>query len=113
MKKLLLATALIGTAISLGGCFITTGGGTSPVVIGTGNATVDAIINGTLDKCKYQPEEQFVFNILATFVPGAQPINVLVNRLITDICTAETSKSARFGGVPMVRGVPVRGKFVR
>jgi hypothetical protein len=105
MRNLLIASTL-ASSLALGGCAT----GTSANIA----AEIAAVQQTATQICGYLPTVGTVTSILATFVPGAGPINDVALQVAQAICGAVTVKSARRGaGAPTVRGVAVHGRFVR
>lgn len=106
MKRLLLAAAL---ASSLGGC-ITTQEAANQINEALGQAQQVAVAS-----CGFLPTFQTIQNIVvAAAYPAGTPIAQIANQVGNAICAAVTAKSARLGSTgPTVRGVPVRGSWVR
>lgn len=106
MKTLLIAPVLAGS-LFLAGCNTTTDSANVAAQIAAAQQTAAQI-------CGYLPTVSTVTSILATFVPGASPINDVAVQVAQAICGAVTAKSVRRGGsAPMVRGVVIHGRFVR
>jgi hypothetical protein len=104
--KVLLAPALAGS-LFLAGCNTT---------IDSANiaAQITAAQQTAVQICGYLPTVATVTGILSTFDPTAALVNGVAVQVAQAICGAVTAKSVRRGGsVPMVRGVPVQGRFVR
>jgi hypothetical protein len=119
MRKTTALALLLAAGLSLGACGTNSTGTTGS----TGDATTDAIINGTVKACGFLPAVSTVTSIIASFVAGGTPINDLVVSVARSICgavsppkTAAMARSAAAAtpaGPPMVAGVRVEGRFVR
>ena len=107
MKKLLLLPLLL-LVFAVGGC--ASPGGSSPFTQENVDKVVAQVQSVTTATCKFVPTAQTVANILdALGVKGASA----VTDVAAQICSAVTKVGARRGQVPKIRGVVVRGKFVR
>jgi hypothetical protein len=103
MKKLLLATALAG---SLAAC--------TPDQSAQTAAQIAQIRSTATQICGYLPTVSTVVSILGVFVPSVGAFSDTATQIAGQICGAVTAKSARRGGgLPVVQGVAVHGKFVR
>jgi hypothetical protein len=105
--KVLLAPALAGS-LFLAGCDTS---GTAANIA----AEISAVQQTATQICGFLPTVGTVTSIISTFIPGAVPINDEALQVAQMICSAVTAKSVRRSGgsAPMVRGVPVQGRFVR
>ncbi len=104
MRKVMLMAPLL---LSIGGCAT---GGSSPFTQANVDAVVSQVQSVTTATCRFVPTAQTVASILSAFgVTGANA----VTDVAAQICAAVTSKSAHRGAVPKVKGVRVRGRFVR
>jgi hypothetical protein len=121
MLRKILTIVVAAAAISLGACahngLPQPGAGPAPILAPTGNPKFDAVVsevqNYTAQACGYQPTAATITGILATFIPGAAPINSLVTQITTGICAAVTKKGFRRGGpAPSYRGVKIQGTRV-
>jgi hypothetical protein len=114
MRKFLGKVAVAGSLL-LGGC-ATTGTGIDPI---TGNPIATEIANieaQAVKYCGFLPTEATITAILATLVPGAAPVTVIINQVAQSICAAVVpAASGRLRGAawPQVNGVPINGHFVR
>ncbi len=112
IKKLFLATALC-SAVALGGCATTTTGGvtTTPDI----SAEIAQVQKIATQVCGFLPAASTVSGIIASFVPGAAPINGIATQVANAICGAVTAKSVKLKGAarPTVNGVAIYGNFVR
>lgn len=112
--------ALAFAAISLGACATVPGAtpsGTIPIINPTGNPQIDNVVSQVqafaIKACGFQPAASTVAGILATFIPGAAPINSVISEITNGICAAVTRKGFRRGGpAPTYRGVAIRGQRV-
>jgi hypothetical protein len=108
MKNLILASAL---SISLAACATVPG---SQPTTGGGRPDVTAIISqvqaAATTACKFLPTASTALAVIGTFtdVSGFVPIADIA----AAICNSVTSRSASRGG-PRVRGVAIKGRFVR
>lgn len=122
MFRKILTVTVAGAAISLGACATlnqpTAPGATVPIINPTGNASIDNAVTQVqsfaIQACGFQPAASTVAGILATFIPGAAPINSIVTQIAQGICAAVTRKGFRRGGpAPSYRGVAIHGTRVR
>ena len=111
MNKFLIASAL-SSAVLLSSC--ATVPGVDPI---TGKPVATEVANITAAAvaiCGFEPTAATVTNILASFIPGASPIVMIVDQVARSICSAVTAKGARYGGAaPQVNGVTIQGHFVQ
>lgn len=114
--------AVLGITLLLGACAgvnpTNVGGGSSVIITPTGNADIDAVVVKAQDLavrvCGFLPAASTVSNIIATFVPGAAPINSIATQIAQGICSAVTKKGFRRGSsAPTFRGVAITGQRVR
>jgi len=117
-KILTVVTAL--AAIGLGACATTSPlpSGTIPILPPTGNVQIDTVVSQVqsfaIQACGFEPAAETVTGILATFVPGAAPINSIITQISKGICAAVTKKGFRRGSTaPTYRGVSITGQRVR
>lgn len=124
MFRKILTVTVAGAAISLGACAHNpdgtpvVAGGVVPIIAPTGNASIDNAVTQVqsfaIQACGFQPAASTVAGILATFIPGAAPINSIVTQIAQGICAAVTRKGFRRGGpAPTYRGVAIHGTRVR
>lgn len=100
--------AALVLAASLAGC------ATTPTSTTTA-AVVTQVQQATVAACGFLPVASVVANVIASFAGGSSVVGI-VEQVAQEICTAAASlKSARLRGqrAPLVRGVPLRGQFVR
>lgn len=112
MRNLVVAAAL---SLALAAC-ATTAPSTSPApTIGGADpaAIVAQVQAATTTACKFLPTAQTVLNLVSAFtdVSALGPVAAMAQA----ICNAVASPTARLArrGPPRVRGVAVKGKFVR
>lgn len=109
MRKTMLAVA---TSFALSGCAGTLPG-IDPSIQTNIDNTIAQVQSITTSACKFLPTAQTVANIIATFT-GSQSVVATASAIANSICNAVTAKSVRRGATrPMVRGVVLRGQFVR
>lgn len=124
MFRKILTVTVAGAAISLGACAtlnqpgVPGANGIIPIINPTGNASIDSAVTQVqsfaIQACGFQPAASTVAGILATFIPGAAPINSIVTQIAQGICAAVTRKGFRRGGpAPTYRGVAIHGTRVR
>jgi hypothetical protein len=98
-------------ALALSGC---AGLPTSITTAVTGiNSTVTAVQNAAIKACEYQPTEATIEAIIGKFVPGLDTIQAIADNICKAVSTASTPAARRARTVPIVAGVPIRGRFVR
>ena len=101
----LVAPAL--ASLALAGCGTTSGGSITPANI---DATIAQIQSVTQTVCRFAPTAGTIANIIdALGVTGAGAVGDIANQ----ICNAVTKVGARRGAFPTVKGVRIRGAFVR
>jgi len=124
MFRKILTVVVAAAAIGLGACATTNPDGTPivsgtiPIIAPTGNAQIDNVVSQVqsfaIQACGFQPAASTVTGILATFIPGAAPINSIITQITNGICAAVTKKGFRRGSTaPTYRGVSITGQRVR
>lgn len=106
MRNLMLS-AVLCSSFALAGC---SGGSALPPV--SGDTTISQVQQIAVQVCGYLPAAETVAGIVATFTGGGSVVGI-ASEVADAICNAVTSKSAAFGRTPRVRGVVLRGRFVR
>ncbi len=108
MSKIIIAAAL---ALSLAACSSLP---TSITTAVTGiNNTIAAVQNAAVKACAFQPTESTIEAIIGKFVPGLDTIQAIANQICAAVSAPSVTAARRGRTVPMVAGVPIRGRFVR
>jgi len=107
MNKTIIACAF---ATSLAACALPASITTAVTGINNTVATVQA---GAVKACSFEPTESTIESLIGKFVPGLDSIQAMIDQICKAVTpTSLTARRAR-GGVPTVRGVAIRGRFVR
>jgi hypothetical protein len=106
-----LAGLIIASMVFLGGCQTAQVPLPSPVVNTVVDVLPDKVRDGAVQACGYIPTVQTVLDLVSAF--GGPAVPGIVNQIVGEICTAVTRRSSVRGSVTTVRGVRLRGSFVR
>lgn len=107
MRRTVIALACVAS-LGLGACS-TTGGTTTSASV---DQTIAQVQQVAAQVCGYLPTIQTVAGILSTFTNAGSAVASAAS-IGQQICAAVAPKSIRKRGLPMVRGVVVRGTFIR
>lgn len=107
MRKPILATALI---LGLTAC--QTQAPPSPVVTTVVSVLPENVQALAVKSCGYLPALETVLGLLQAFGKGSDT-QATALAIATEVCNAVTARSSRGAVVLSVRGVPLRGHFVR
>jgi hypothetical protein len=109
MRNLVLASAL---SLSLAGCATAPVPAPSPVAT-PATGIVSQVQSATVTACKFLPTAQTVLNLAGLFtdVSALGPVTSIAQQ----ICAAVAAPAGRLGrrAEPRVRGVAIKGRFVR
>lgn len=109
--RIALSAGLIACALSLGACAKNPDGSFVPVTDAQVAAQIERVQTTARAVCGFVPAVATVVDILATFVPSAQPAVSTASTIANAICSRVTAKSLRRGATPTYRGVAIRGQF--
>jgi hypothetical protein len=100
-------------ALALSGC----ASGLNPQSVGTAvnniNATVAEVQTIAKEVCSFVPAAVTVSNIISKFVPGLSTAQQIAQSICNAVAPANVTAARRARTVPVVAGVPIKGRFVR
>jgi hypothetical protein len=106
-----LAAIFVGSLLFLGGCQTAQAPLPSPVVGTVVGVLPDQIRDKIEQGCGYVATGQTILDLVSAF--GGPTVPGIVNQIVAEVCTAVTRRSSVRGSVATVRGVRLRGSFVR
>jgi hypothetical protein len=111
IKSHWLAAIFVGSLLFLGGCQTAQAPLPSPVVGAAVGLLPDQIRDKIEQGCGYVASGQTILELISAF--GGPAVPSIVNQIVAEVCTAVTRRSSVRGSVATVRGVRLRGSFVR
>jgi hypothetical protein len=111
IKSHWLAAIFVGSLLFLGGCQTAQAPLPSPVVGTVVGVLPEKVQEAAAKACGYVPTIQTVIDLVAAF--GGPAVPSIANQIVAEVCAAVVRRGSTRSSTPIVRGVRLRGSFVR